>query len=85
MVWTILQAVAPALPYGLGAFITVAAILVAVSDIQSTRTGPAIIGAIVTMLLAILVNDQSTTALYLLAAIFGIMALSHKSHRAGVL
>jgi len=81
VVWQILSAVGPALPYGLGAFIILAGILSALRDVGSTTTASAIVVALVVMLLAMALNDQQDMGLYLLAVLVGIGSLFSKSKR----
>lgn len=74
ILWKALEAVGLALPYGLGALIPLAGILVGIGDIESA-SGSAIAGGFVTMLLAWATNDSVTAVLYFLVVVLGILSL----------
>jgi hypothetical protein len=67
-----------AFPYGLGALIPLAGILVGIGDIENTTTGPAIAGAFVTMLLALAINEPITALLYFVAVLVGFLTVSDR-------
>jgi Na+/H+-dicarboxylate symporter len=62
------------LPYGLGALIPLAGIIVGIGEIESAR-GSAIAGGLVTMFLAWATNDPVTAALCFLVVIVGLLSL----------
>jgi hypothetical protein len=84
VIWIVLSLVGLAFPLGLGALIPIAGILVAIDDLENTTTGTAIVGALVTWLLATAINDQPASTLYGLAVLLGILSVFGKGTRGGL-
>jgi len=72
------SAISPAFPYHLGVFIPIASILASATDIGQS-TGPALLGAFVTMFLAYIFQDQITLLLSIVAVIVGFASLLARS------
>jgi hypothetical protein len=78
--WFIASVLSPAFPYHLGVFIPIASILASISDIGQS-TGPALLGAFVTMFLALAFQDQLTAVLSFVAIIVGLASLLGRTAR----
>lgn len=74
IVWKVLETVGVAFPYGLGALIPLAGILVGIRDIEDASSS-AIIAGLVTVFLAWATNDQLTEGLYSIVVLLGILSL----------
>jgi hypothetical protein len=73
--WLVACALSGFVPYGLGAFVPIFAILATINDVEKTVSPPATVGAFVSLLLSIAINDQPGVALYFIAVVLGVVSL----------